>query len=515
MPRVLLLLSLLFLLFLPLLSEDEDIKRVSKAVSRIKSLEKRLNSLDEERIKLRDLLNRTPRSDPDWRKAYERYRKVSIEQSRLLREIRSLRSEAIGAVKTVVAMGGKENIIALLKALYRGSGEPDVKIEEAALAALAKTGSKETVGHLIAILEEENDADVLVAVCEVMRRRKEKGASDVLISLLQKNNWEVVVAAAKALSVIRAKRAVVPMIEALARAEKANKAAAARGLLVALQDMTGKYELSSAIDFHNWWNAKGREEFDETKPPPTRSEGKFSGKFQTVLYGNITSKRVIFICDVSGSMAARGRLPDAGGLGKDEKQPETGGGLKPPPERPEFGEGGVPPGFEGMRIEILKLELAYIVNKLLSDDSKFNIIIFSNGAKAWKKSLTRATEKNRESALEFVRNMQPLGGTNIYAALEEAFKDREVDTIYLLSDGNPTVGETTDHKEILAAVRRWNRGRNIIINTIGLLVGSLPRPPMPTPGVSPQEDKEKLIQFLKELAHENGGTARIFIEKGK
>lgn len=515
MLRVLLFLFSFSFLFVPLFSEDEDIKRVSKAVSKIKSLEKRLNSLDEERMKLIDLLNRTPRSDPNWRKAYEKYRQVHIEQSGLIREIRSLRSDAVNAVKTVVAMGGKESIIALFKALYRGSGEPDMKIEEAALKALAETGSKETIRHLITILETEKNTDVVVAVCEVMRRRKEKGASDVLIGLLQGNRWDVIVAAAKALSTIRVKRAVVPIIEALVRAEKAKKTAAARGILVALQDMTGKYELTSAVDFHNWWNAKGSKEFDESKPPPTRSEEKFSGKFQTVLYGNITSKRVTFICDVSGSMSARGRLPEAGGSETDKEQPETGGGLKPPPERPEFGEGGVPPGFVGMRIEILKLELAYIVNKLLSDDSKFNIIIFSNGVKAWKKSLTKATEKNRESALEFVRSMQPRGGTNVYAALEEAFKDREVDTIYLLSDGNPTVGETTDHEEILTAVRRWNRGRNITVNTIGLLVGKLPVPPMPTPGGAPREDKEKLIRFLKELAHQNGGTARIFIEEEK
>jgi len=100
-----------------------------------------------------------------------------------------------------------------------------------------------------------------------------------------------------------------------------------------------------------------------------------------------------------------------------------------------LGEGGVKPGFEGTRIEILKLELAYVVNKLLSDDAKFNIIIYSTDVKSWRKSLTPATKENRESAIEFVKAMQPSGKTNIYGALEEAFKDKEVDTIYFLTDG--------------------------------------------------------------------------------
>jgi len=128
------------------------------------------------------------------------------------------------------------------------------------------------------------------------------------------------------LSQIRSKKAIEPMIETLGRAEKENKPAA-RGILIALQNMTGEYTLSSALDFHNWWNSKGKDSYKEEETPLSRSDAKLSGKLETVLYGSITSKRVIFICDVSGSMIARGRVPDTN---KDEgKQPTTGDGLKP------------------------------------------------------------------------------------------------------------------------------------------------------------------------------------------
>jgi len=35
----------------------------------------------------------------------------------------------------------------------------------------------------------------------------------------------------------------------------------------------------------------------------------------------------------------------------------------------------------------------------------------------------------------FVMGSKPEGLTNLYAALEETFKDQKVDTVYLLSDG--------------------------------------------------------------------------------
>ena len=155
-----------------------------------------------------------------------------------------------------------------------------------------------------------------------------------------------------------------------------------------------------------------------------------------------------------------------------------------------------------MRITMLKIELAYVVHRVLSEDAKFNIITFAQEVQKWKKSLTRATDKNREAATEFVKGMQAIGGTNTYAALEEAFKDKKVDTIYFLSDGNPSVGEKTRHSDILAAVRRWNRGRSVLIHTIGLLVGRMLL-----------EDKGRLVEFLTKLADENDGTVKILSDK--
>jgi hypothetical protein len=83
-----------------------------------------------------------------------------------------------------------------------------------------------------------------------------------------------------------------------------------------------------------------------------------------------------------------------------------------------------------------------------------------------------------------------MGRTNTYAALKATFglphrprKANEggatgggsgsapkprVDTVFFLTDGQPTEGETTDVDEILQDVKQWNRSARLIINTIGM-----------------------------------------------
>ena len=135
-------------------------------------------------------------------------------------------------------------------------------------------------------------------------------------------------AAARALAKNRAKSAVEPMISALERATEKNDEAAIRGMRQALHEMTGEYMLDTAQDFRNWWNGRGKESYDENiTARPRGLIGK--GGPRSTLYGEITSKKVIFVCDVSHSMSARGKVPDnpIDKFGETEKRPETGDGL--------------------------------------------------------------------------------------------------------------------------------------------------------------------------------------------
>ena len=72
----------------------------------------------------------------------------------------------------------------------------------------------------------------------------------------------------------------------------------------------------------------------------------------------------------------------------------------------------------------------------------------------------------RQEAGKFIESLKPEGATNVAKALRDAIKYEDVDTVFFLSDGAPTVG-ITDQKELLRDVHGWNRWRKIKINVIG------------------------------------------------
>ncbi len=177
-----------------------------------------------------------------------------------------------------------------------------------------------------------------------------------------------------------------------------------------------------------WWE----KEKDRFRPPPLKKPVARKRRYGNTYYGiPVVSHRVIFILDISGSMAAK--------VG-------TGGRT---------------------RLDLAKDALVQALTRF-TRKTRFNIIFFHTLVKAWEKRLMPATRPNQKKALRFVRSTRPMGATNIYGALELAFRDREADTIYLLSDGSPTAGEKIDPEAIARDVLAWNRLRRIVIHTIAL-----------------------------------------------
>jgi predicted nucleic acid-binding Zn-ribbon protein len=196
---------------------------------------------------------------------------------------------------------------------------------------------------------------------------------------------------------------------------------------------------------------------------------------------SLTGRRVLFLVDTSGSMDL-----------VDERTP-------------------APAKWEGVSATLTK-----IMSSLPSLE-KFQVILFAENAwfplgtgDRWL-DYDRATSLNQVS--QALTRVKPRGNTNMYAALEAAFRFRisGLDTIYLLSDGLPNVGpgltpaetsrtlKDTERAELLAKhVRRtlkttWNRDAQglprVRINTIGFFYES------PDVGA-----------FLWALARENEGS---------
>lgn len=112
--------------------------------------------------------------------------------------------------------------------------------------------------------------------------------------------------------------------------------------------------------------------------------------------------------------------------------------------------------MRGGKIEQARKSLLYALQGLKEND-RFNIIPFSHEPVPFREAPVSATEENVNSAIEFVKNLNADGGTNINDALLTAIKgagndkdDRPYMVIFL-TDGRPTIG-TQKTKEILSNI---------------------------------------------------------------
>ena len=97
-----------------------------------------------------------------------------------------------------------------------------------------------------------------------------------------------------------------------------------------------------------------------------------------------------------------------------------------------------------------------------------NLIPYDSRANPVWKELRPLDDDNRKRILASVNALQPRGGTNIFDTLELAFRDGSVDTLYLLTDGQPSAGRLTDPADILAEVTRWYRTKQIVVHCIAI-----------------------------------------------
>lgn len=205
-------------------------------------------------------------------------------------------------------------------------------------------------------------------------------------------------------------------------------------------------------DWDAWWR-KNKNGFVLPHEDTVRG-GMSSVGGQTSAYHGIplVSKKVAFLIDTSGSMGAR--------MGTDRKR---------------------------TRLEVAKTELRKVL-EIVPRDFMVNLIPYSSGVTALWQELEVADDPNKDKIKKRILGMRPGGGTNIYGALERAFEDRNVDTIYLLTDGEPSAGAVVNADEIADEVARWNHLRQIVVHCIGLGIDS---------------------QLLRRLAEESGGVYKF------
>lgn len=127
--------------------------------------------------------------------------------------------------------------------------------------------------------------------------------------------------------------------------------------------------------------------------------------------------------------------------------------------------------MSGLRIEAAKRELIKAI-AALPEGVYFNVVVFSSAVAVWHDKLTVASPDNKLEAAAFVTALVALGNTCTYDALEAAF-DFDVESIYFLTDGEPSSGKIVVPAQIVVALTAMNRSRRVTINSIGVGVGPI------------------------------------------
>lgn len=241
-----------------------------------------------------------------------------------------------------------------------------------------------------------------------------------------------------------------------------------------------KIRLGAALDYKSYLSL--RKNRPDLFDPPEAREKKDALSSISLFGAEITGKNITFILDISGSMMATDKVKV--GSGKVSRRTTVGD----PRKDPEYIE-------SRRRITRAKKELVKVVRNL-PDDLHFNILPYSSEVKPWKPALMPASKAHKEKAIEFIEGLKPEGVTVTDEALEVAFRDLSIDTIYLITDGAPThVGGRSNERprdadrimsQIHERLTTLNFLRGVRIFTLGF----------------PQAEQD----FLKRLSKDHSGT---------
>lgn len=407
------------------------------------------------------------------------YRAASRETAALRRQLTILSLLCDGTVDAAATALSRETEGELLKTLPRLVRAFDGAKSGARLRSVAIFVRSRVPAALEALrvhLEDEKDpATIAIAIDEWGRAGLTAQVPEILGDWLDHESPHVRSAAIRSLALLRDSSAIPALISRL-EAFSGRQRSDVRAALVALtgQNFHGSQEL-----WDRWWSEAGT---GFQVPPLAEVEASLEeaqGEVGVTFFGITTeSQRVLFVLDLSGSMNFS-MTP--------RYNPNDDPGR--PPD--------LPRGTEPSRLDEAKRALRRSIGGLRKG-ATFNLVLYASDSWQWKSGLVEMDGDVRLEVLEHVDGLEAVGGTNLFGALRTAlevagadggdeFADPPIDTIFLLTDGRPSIGVTTDADAILEFVDDRNRSAGIVIHTIGL---------------SGAQD----AYLLGELARRSGGT---------
>ena len=375
----------------------------------------------------------------------------------------------------------------------------DERLRVAAADGLAGLAMPAGVEALARSLEKETKDLAIDSMAAALRKTLDKHEKDVpvgaarlamqsAIAALGRCGWRADLALIDFLARFRSSEVVPAMIAVLERfAQSIDEVKAGKVSTLlryraqqTLEALTGAFHPADKPELWRAWWEKTKSNFQVAIVKDAPGAKDKSGTVTKGFFGiPVEGSRVVFVVDVSGSM--RAAFPHHGSA-------TTGGGK----------------GDQVYtRLDAAKDNLIETISAL-SEESKFNIVKFSEGVEAWNKELVAADAKNKKSALEYLKKLKPETGTNFWAGIKRGLEikslvygaryESAVDEVFVLSDGLPSVGEVIDTEEILKLVAETNRFSHLRINTV--YIGS---------EGSQLDGGKDGGPFMEKLAKENGG----------
>lgn len=352
----------------------------------------------------------------------------------------------------------------MLKSRYEAS--------QVAAVMYLETMAKDTLKSELPNLMKSKAENVRILAVEALAGIN--GDLSLLYPMLEDKSWKVKVSVVRILGMSAKVEPVGRLVKALASEENPR---VRNDIVDTLIRVTGKDAGQQYPAWDSWWRRHQQSADLKWRDSASLNEIKSARNVQgrTVYFGLSVSDFSSFLIDVSKSMI-------------EEYEIEVvikGGGRTSTKEEERVEK------VRKQKIDFARDNLKKVLRKMPAR-LKFNIITFNHDATPWQNTLVPNSSAMQREGFVFLDDLRPVGSTNIFDTLVLALRDKQVDTIYLLSDGAPTSGLIVDTDRLLEEVRRINRLKKIRINTIGFNL------------------EEKAQVLMRALADQNHG---VFIMK--
>ena len=395
-------------------------------------------------------------------------------------------------------------------AMAAGSRAEHVRVRMYATWALAERGEL----SLIEALVDDKAVGVRIAAVDALVERGDKVSTDTFLRILREpgRTWEQKLSALKGLAKVGDDKVIHVLIEGLEKCRDDEGRLKDR-YVETLKLLVG---VNLDSDDPNAWKAAWAAHRKGAAIPAGSTVA-----IPTEFYGLRTrSTRIVFVLDRTGSMEAPGSEAPRTVM---DPPPEASVNLKRSPREAAAWRqvkkivGEWRTRKVRTRMDAAKKELISTVYAL-SPRVHFNVLWYEGTPSPWKEELVPATWQNKLDCLLQTQKLFPSGTTNIWDALETAFKMRPdvrrrsriridraanyatavdgADTFFVMTDGRPNAGRLPEPDSILDEIRKINRLRRITFHTIcvGDLIEKLPAD-------SPENPDPVFVRRMAELTH--------------